>query len=475
MNASLAGLFQLTIGRKASVTADLLRKYDRPGPRYTSYPTAVEFSETFGESAHRRKLAEAAARPTEPLSLYLHLPFCQERCAFCGCVVIITRKREVAARYLTYLHRELEMLADCLGERRRVVQYHWGGGTPTYLDLDQMQALHGAVTRAFEIAPGAEVAVEVDPRVTTPQQIDRLRTLGFNRLSMGIQDFTPVVQRAIDRNQGERETRELFAYARKAGFESINVDLVYGLPLQTRDTFSRTLRSVAQMRPDRVAVYSYAHVPWLRGNQKRIDSNDLPGPGLKFELFGRAIDIFLAGGYQQIGIDHFALPGDELAVAARKRMLHRNFMGYTTKRGTDLIGAGLSAIAHVRGAFAQNTKKLSEYYAALDAGRLPIERGYALDPDDRIRQYVITELMCNFFVDKRDVEERFRIPFDDYFARELLELASDPGPVLHGFLEIDRRFLRVLPRGRLFVRNICMTFDRYLARHAAGRVFSRTV
>ncbi len=456
-------------------TADLLRRYDRPGPRYTSYPTAVEFTPAFDERAYRARLAEAAAHPGEPLSLYLHLPFCSERCSFCGCVVIITRKREVAARYLTYLEREIEMLAGALGSRRRVVQYHWGGGTPTYLDLDQMTALTAVVTRHFDVAPGAEVAVEVDPRVTTDEQIGLLRSLGFNRLSMGVQDFTPAVQDAINRHQTEAETRALFREARRAGFASINIDLVYGLPRQTPEAFGRTLDSVVEMRPERVAVYSYAHVPWLRGNQKQIDPQTLPSAATKLELFGRAIDAFLAAGYQQIGMDHFALPDDELAVAARKRTLHRNFMGYTTKPGTDLIGAGISAIADVRGAFAQNTKKLSAYYAALDDGRLPVERGYALAADDRVRRHVITQLMCNFFVAKDEVEARFGVDFDDYFAPELAALAADPGPVLHGFLEIAHRHLRVLPRGRLFVRNICMAFDRYLARHGERPVFSRTV
>ena len=356
-----------------SVTAELLRRYDRAGPRYTSYPTAVEFHEGFDEAAYLGKLAEAAARPEEPISLYSHLPFCEERCSFCGCYVVITKKPEVSVRYLATIEREIAMLAERLGRRRRVVQFHWGGGTPTYLSVAQMDALFEATVRHFTIDPSAEVAIEVDPRVTTPEQLDWLRRAGFNRLSMGVQDFNPVVQDAINRIQPEDATRALFDQARRLGFESINIDLIYGLPFQTRESFGVTLDSIVGMRPDRVAVYSYAHVPWIRGNQKRIDPGDLPPREVKFDLFGEAIDRFLGGGYAQIGMDHFALPTDDLAVAAANRTLHRNFMGYTTKPATDMLGVGVSAIGDVRGAFAQNTKKLSTYYATVDNGTFPVE------------------------------------------------------------------------------------------------------
>lgn len=459
-----------------SVTADLLRKYDKPGPRYTSYPTAVEFHEGFGAEAYLGKLAEAAARPEEPISLYTHLPFCEERCSFCGCYVVITKKPEVSVRYLATLEREIAMLAERLDRRRRVVQYHWGGGTPTYLSLPQMDALFAATVRHFTIDPRAEVAIEVDPRVTTFEQVDWLRGAGFNRLSMGVQDFNPVVQEAINRIQPEDATRALFDHARDVGFESINVDLIYGLPFQTRESFGLTLDSIAAMRPDRVAVYSYAHVPWIRGNQKRIDPKDLPPREVKFDLFGEAIDRFLAAGYVQIGMDHFALPTDDLAVAAQSRTLHRNFMGYTTKPATDMLGVGVSAIGDVRGAFAQNTKKLSVYYATLDTGLFPVERGYVLDADDHIRRHVITQIMCNFHLDTRAVETTFGISFPDYFAVELEELAAPSGPVAHGFLEIGPGSLQVLPKGRLFVRNICMSFDRYLrAKPPDKPMFSRTI
>lgn len=456
------------------VTVDLLRQYDRPGPRYTSYPTAVEFNDSFDEAAFRDRLADAASSPDDPLSLYLHLPFCEERCTFCGCMVIITKKREVAAHYLDYLHREIGMLAGALNGRRRVVQYHWGGGTPTYLATRQMAALHETVTQHFDIQPGAEVAIEIDPRVTTVEQLELLRQMGFNRLSLGVQDFTPAVQQAVNRIQPEQQTRALFDRARELGFTSINIDLIYGLPLQTRTTFGRAVDTVAAMRPDRVAVYSFAHVPWIRGNQKKLNPSDLPAAEQKIELFVEATTRFRRAGYAQIGMDHFALPGDELARASAAGVLHRNFMGYTTKPATDMVGAGVSAIGDVRGAFAQNVKKLSTYYAALDAGRFPIERGYRLDADDRLRRHVITELMCNFRVSRQDVERRFDVGFTPYFAREIEELAA--GPASDGFVRIHPDGVDVTPLGRLFVRNVAMIFDRHLRTKSGDRpIFSRTI
>ncbi len=459
-----------------SRVASLLRQYDRPGPRYTSYPTAVEFNETVDDAAYRGRLEAAAQAPEEPLSLYVHLPFCEARCSYCGCMVIITQKREVAVRYLDYLEREVAMLARQLGGRRRLVQHHWGGGTPTYLDLAQIRRLDETVTRHFDFDPEAEKAIEIDPRVTTREQLDLLRRLGFNRLSMGVQDFTPEVQEAIGRHQTEQQTRDLFAYARDIGFDSINVDLIYGLPRQQLDTFARTLDSVVALRPDRIAVYSYAHVPWLRPHQKTIDPGELPDAALKFELFGAAIERFLGGGYVAIGMDHFALPDDELALATASRRLHRNFMGYTTRPATNMLGVGVSAIGDIQGAFVQNHKKLPAYYGAIDRGEFPIERGYALSGDDLVRRSVITALMCNFHVDATAVRATFGVDFTQYFARELEELTGPGGPAGDGFVVVSERGLDVTPDGRLFVRNICMAFDKYLPAHQSGRpVFSRTI
>jgi oxygen-independent coproporphyrinogen-3 oxidase len=455
--------------------ATLIERYDRPGPRYTSYPTAVEFHTGFGADDYVTRLASAAARTGEPLSLYVHVPFCESRCAYCGCAVVATRKREVAATYLEYLDREIAMLAAALGGRRRVVQYHWGGGTPTYLSAVQIARLDAVVQRHFDLAPDAERAIEIDPRVTSREQITLLRRLGFNRLSFGVQDFTEAVQRAIQRHQSEAETRDLYWAAREAGFESINFDLVYGLPRQTVSSFERTLGRVVDMLPDRIAVYSYAHVPWLRPNQKAIDPLDLPDAGVKRQLLGSAIEAFTVAGYESIGMDHFALPDDELAVAARERRLHRNFMGYTTRPAPDSLAVGVSAIGGVAGAFSQNHKSLARYYEAIDAGRFPVERGYALTPDDQLRRFTIGELMCNFRLDRTDMRDRFGVEMAEYFAPELDTLRAPGGPVSDGLLEITTAALTVTARGRLFVRNICMAFDRYLAAHQGRPVFSRTI
>jgi len=460
---------------KSPRAAALLQRYDRPGPRYTSYPTAIEFADTFDDCAYRERLQAAAAIEDEPLSLYVHLPFCEARCLYCGCMTIITSKREVAARYLQYLEREVEMLAERLQGRRTVVQHHWGGGTPTYLSVAEIERLHGTIARHFDIHPDAETAIEIDPRVTSREQLRLLRDLGFNRLSMGVQDFTPEVQDAIGRHQAEALTRDLYEYARSIGFGAVNVDLIYGLPRQNIQTFARTLSAVTAMRPDRIAVYSYAHVPWLRPHQTRINESELPRRDLKLELIGAAIDTFVGAGYMSIGMDHFALASDELAVAARERRLHRNFMGYTTRPATDMVGVGLSAIGDVCGAFAQNVKKLPPYYAAIDRGQFPIERGYVLSDDDCIRRYVIGELMCNFFVDRRAVGAKFGIEFDTYFAAELQLLSGPDGPVADGFVRLSPEGLAVTQEGRIFVRNICMHFDRYLPRHQGQPAFSRTI
>jgi oxygen-independent coproporphyrinogen-3 oxidase len=461
---------------RAEVTVDLLKKYDRPGPRYTSYPTAVEFHERFDAAAYRRKLAEADGASSEPLSFYIHLPFCHERCSFCGCHVVIARDHAISQKYLDHLHAEIDLLAERLPNRRRVSQYHWGGGTPTYQTVDEMAALQERFARHFRLDPDAEVAIEVDPRVTSPEQIRLLRELGFNRISMGVQDFTPEVQEAINRNQSEEETRRLFDLCRRVGFPSINLDLIYGLPLQTPERFRKNMDTVLALRPERVALYSYAYVPWVKANQKRIVVDDLPSPEAKLQLFILARNMFLEAGYVGIGMDHFALPGDEMATAASARRLHRNFMGYTVRMGSDMVGVGVSAIGDVRGAFSQNCKKLSTYYEAVSRGELPIERGYLLDDDDRIRRDVISGIMCNFWCDRREIASRWGIDFDAYFAEELEELAAPDGPVSHGFVKLPADGIEIVGNGRLFVRNVAMIFDRYLkTKRGEKPIFSRTV
>jgi oxygen-independent coproporphyrinogen-3 oxidase len=457
-------------------TFELLKKFNRPGPRYTSYPTAVEFHEGYGHDEYCKSLALINRCSDEPLSLYIHLPFCEERCSFCGCNVVITKKREVSHKYLDYLHREIDMLAEALPNRRRISQYHWGGGTPTYQTPGEMAALHKKITEHFTIDEDAEVAIEVDPRVTSFEQVDLLRELGFNRISMGVQDFTPEVQEAINRNQTEKETVELYDYCRKIGFKSINVDLIYGLPLQTVEAFSKNMDTLLKLRPDRVAVYSYAYIPWVKANQKKIDTSQLPTTEVKLELFSLTRDRFLAAGYDPIGMDHFALPDDELALAAGKHRLHRNFMGYTVKMGSDMVGVGTSAIGDVGGAFAQNVKKLSTYYQALDDRRFPVEKGYILSRDDLIRREVIARLMSNMRCSIPEIEALFDIDFREYFQAELDELAGKDGPVQHGFLTIAADHLDVPGEGRLFIRNICMIFDAYMkSKRDDQPMFSQTV
>ncbi|NKB67546.1 MAG: oxygen-independent coproporphyrinogen III oxidase [Candidatus Latescibacteria bacterium] len=457
---------------RVQVDADLLRRYDRPGPRYTSYPTAVEFHDGFTPQAYAGRLRQIQA--DETISLYIHLPFCQHRCTFCGCHVVATTKKEIADRYLDYLEEEMKLVRSQLTQRPRVVQYHWGGGTPTYFSPEQLQRLHRSVNAHFDLQAEAEQAVEVDPRVTTPEHIEVLADLGFNRLSLGVQDLSPQVQEAIGRNQDETQTRRLFELCRERDFASINIDLIYGLPRQTSDGFGRTLETVLDLRPDRVALYSYAHVPWVKGHQKKIDTDLLPAPQDKFALFAQGLGAFLEGGYQQIGMDHFALPQDELGRARRQRRLHRNFMGYTVQRAPHMIGLGISSIGDTGGAYVQNCKKLSTYYAALDQGELPVEKGYVLSPDDALRRWVITELMCNAHLDWKNVEDRFGVSYSDYFARELEELAT--GPAVDDFVRIDPGTLEVTPLGQLFIRNICMIFDSYLQqKKSAAPIFSRTV
>jgi oxygen-independent coproporphyrinogen III oxidase len=460
------------------VDFETVKRFDRPGPRYTSYPTAVEFTEAVGEAEYRERLARANAEADAPLSLYAHLPFCEHRCLFCGCHVVITPHMPVAEKYLEYLKREIELVAAQLPDRRSVVQMHWGGGTPTYYSPAQLRDLFGHVRGHFHFVEGAEIALEVDPRVTSRDHLETLAELGFNRLSMGVQDLTPEVQAAITRNQTYEQTADLVRHARAVGFtEGINIDLIYGLPRQEPRSFGTNLDQIIGLRPDRVAMYSFAYVPWIRGHQKKLDQDELPSAEVKLELYMMAMERFLAAGYQPIGMDHFALPDDELAVAADEGRLYRNFMGYTVMPASDMVGIGISGIGEVQHAFFQNEKKLSTYYEALDAGRIPVARGYLLDEDDRVRQYVIQQIMCNFRITKADVAERFGIDFDQYLAPSLARLDEVKEA---GFVELDDEGLRVTQPGRVFVRNVCMAFDRYLhhkeAAEDSGRpVFSRTV
>ncbi|MEE8497851.1 MAG: oxygen-independent coproporphyrinogen III oxidase, partial [Acidimicrobiia bacterium] len=377
------------------LSPELLERYDRPGPRYTSYPTAIEFTEDFQTEAYAERLSAFQAEPDAPLSLYTHLPFCESRCSFCACHVVVTKRQSVADAYLARVEREAQIVVEHLGEGRPLLQYHWGGGTPTYYPAETLARLHRSLTRWFDVQPGAEIAAEVDPRVTTREHLETMWDLGFNRLSFGVQDFDPTVQELIGRGQTTEETIQLYETARDLGYPSINLDLVYGLPGQTENTVSATLDSVVLLRPDRLAIYSFAYVPWMRPHQRRIPEEDLPDRELKFQLRSMIAERLTGAGYRAIGMDHFALPDDELSIAADAGTLTRNFMGYSTRSGAGVVALGTSGISDISGAYAQNHRRLADYYSAIDAGELPVERGYRLTDDDLVRRYIITELMCN--------------------------------------------------------------------------------
>ncbi len=457
------------------ISPELLARYDRPGPRYTSYPTAVEFHDGFRGSEYGDRLGVAAHKTDDALAFYTHLPFCEHRCLFCGCHVVASpHKDRVTDPYVARLKREAELVAERLGGRRRVIQYHWGGGTPTYLTSAQMVDVFEHFTTLFSMEPGAEVAVEVDPRVTTTEQLETLRGLGFNRISFGVQDLDPEVQRLIGRIQPMEQTSQLVDDARRLGFGGINVDLIYGLPGQRADAFAETAKAMVDLNIDRVAAYSFAHVPWLKSHQKKLPQDRFPDRNEKLNIFLAARAAFIEAGYVVIGMDHFAKPDDELAVALAESRLHRNFMGYSTQQADEMVGLGISAIGMVAGSYAQNHKKLSRYYEIIDDGEFPIEHGYVLSPDDMLRADVIKSIMCNLQLDMPEIEHRHKIDFQSYFADALAQLALLEADEL---VEMQPHRIAVTPLGQFFVRNVAMCFDRYLpaATKRSTPTFSRTV
>lgn len=452
------------------IPRDLLDRYNQAGPRYTSYPTAPEWSGEFKAEATIAALAaNRADRADKPLSLYVHVPFCAKLCYYCGCNIHLTRDDALVERYLSAVDREIAAIARHVDLLRPVVQLHWGGGTPTHLTPDQLRRLFGSIVSRFQLAPGAEVSLEVHPAVTTADQMETLADLGFNRISMGVQDFDPVVQKAVNRIQPFDLTHDLVKLARKLGFQSVNLDLMYGLPHQTLERFADTLAKTMTIRPDRLALFNYAHLPAIFPHQKAF--KDLPGPDLKLALLESAISGFLAHGYRYIGFDHFALPENELVRALEDRSLRRNFMGYTTCADSDLLAFGMSAISELAGAYYQNERKLDDYLAAVETRELPVVRGMNLSADDRLRRDVIFDLACLGVADKALIGGKHGIDFDRSFAAELEQLAP---MAADGLVALHPDRVEILPRGQLLVRNVCMVFDAYL-RSSAHRTFSRTL
>ena len=460
---------KLEIGQ---ISDEILEKYNRPGPRYTSYPTAPVWKDDFGPGDLENYYERAEERRT-PLSLYMHLPFCESLCLFCACNVSIQKDKSVAIPYLAALKKEIEHVAGRVSRNRSVSQFHWGGGTPSYLSPTQMEDLFLHTRERFTFAPDAEIGIEVDPRVTNRAHLETLRRLGFNRLSMGIQDFQPKVQETIHRVQPYEMTRDLIAIGRELGFESLNVDLIYGLPYQTAESFQHTIDQVLTLVPDRVAMFSYAHVPWLKKQQGSFQAH-LPEGKEKFRIFRAGLERCLDAGYLYIGMDHFARPGDELATAQQNRTLHRNFQGYTTKAGADLYGMGVSAISSIGEAYAQNRKEVPAYQDTVGSRGIATMRGYRLSSDDVIRRAVIGRLLCHTVIPKREVEREFSISFDEYFAAELDRLEE---PRAEGLVELASGEIRVTPLGRIFIRNVAMVFDRYLHEQQMDQrpLFSKTL
>lgn len=450
--------------QSVAIDQTLLRKYDRPLPRYTSYPPATELAPEFDDLNFKAAIAVGNYKNT-PLSLYCHIPFCETACYFCGCNTLITPHKQVAELYLDYLSRNIQQTAALIAGDRLVQQLHWGGGTPNYLSLQQIERLWHVLDSNFRLAPDAELSIEVNPRYLDRHYVQTLRDIGFNRISFGIQDFNPMVQESVNRVQPEEMLFNVMDWMREARFDSVNVDLIYGLPFQTTDTFRETIRKTVQLNPDRIAVFNFAYVPWMKPIQKQMPQQAMPKAAEKLDILQLAIEDLTQSGYVFIGMDHFAKPDDELAIAQRQQQLHRNFQGYTTKPESDLLGFGMTSISMVQDVYVQNQKRLKDFYRDVDQGRFPIERGVSLSHDDLIRRAVIMELMCQFQLSKDAIETKYNLSFeadfDTYFAAEhgeLERLAED------GLVTLSPNRIEVTPAGRLLIRNIAAVFDTYLNR-----------
>lgn len=456
----------------STINKEIIRKYDVPGPRYTSYPTAPQWTNQVNETMYINKLKDLGLTD-KTASLYVHIPFCRSLCSFCACNVIIRREDEkFGDEYLRYLFKEIDLIRASIGKKMKIKQLHFGGGTPTFLNETQLINLTQKLKDAFEIGLNGEIAIEIDPRTISLQKLTVLRDLGFNRVSLGVQDFNFEVQKEINRIQSFELVEQVTKNVRDLGFHSLNFDLIYGLPRQTKDSFHDTIQKVIGLKPDRIALYSFAYVPWLKKHQNKFNNNLLPVNDHKLDIFLHSRNSLLQSGYKAIAMDHFALEDDELHRAYERNELYRNFMGYTVKPADEYIGIGLTSIGFLEKIFIQNTKILPQYYEALEQGRLPVDRGCVLNTDDIIRQYVINSLMCHFHLNKRGVESKFQIDFNAYFSKEKehLEYCID-----EGLLEKQTDSFYVTELGKLFIRNICMGFDYYLDQQKLNHRFSRTV
>ena len=448
----------------------LLKKYDTAVPRYTSYPPATELSDEFSGTDFRSAILASNERTT-PLSLYFHIPFCQSACYFCGCNVIVSNNKKIALPYLEYLHKEIHQTSALINHQRRVKQIHWGGGTPNYLSLDQIESLWKTIHQNFVLDENPEISIEVNPRYIDRNYILFLREMGFNRISFGIQDFNPQVQEAVNRVQPEELLFSAMDWIREAGFSSVNVDLIYGLPYQTFHSFRDTIRKTIKLNPDRIAVFNFAYVPWMKPVQKNIDPLTLPPAEEKLEILRMTIEELTENGYLYIGMDHFAKPNDELAIAQNNRTLKRNFQGYTTIGNAELLGFGATSISMLEDTYAQNHKNLRDYYEAIDAGILPVQKGFKLNRADILRRDIIMQLMSNFQLIKSEIEHQYHLDFDTYFDVELAELEPLEAD---GLVELSPDAIRVTDIGRLLVRNIAFVFDTYTP-HLLEQKLSRAI
>lgn len=449
------------------------KKYDKPGPRYTSYPTAPQFNESFTHEDYLDEIVKTNYGQNLPdLSLYFHIPYCDTLCYFCGCNMIITRNRDRIKEYNSYVKKEIDLLRQYLLPDRQVSQHHWGGGTPTHLNPDEINDLASYIKKSFNFKSDSENSCEIDPRELTKAHLEALRSNGFNRISMGVQDFNEKVQKAVNRIQSEDITRQAVQWIRELKFHSLNLDLIYGLPFQTIEEFAVTVDKIIDINPDRIAVFNYAHVPWMKKHMALIHPEDIPAPEVKLEILKMTIEKLTSAGYEFIGMDHFAKPDDELSVAMREKKLYRNFQGYSTNAGADLYAMGITSISQLKNIYAQNYKNEKEYYTAIDNGLLPTTKGYRLNNDDHIRREVIMKLMCNFELDFQEIENEFNIDFKEYFVwglNNLTEMQKDD------LLDIDSHSIKVKDMGRMLIRNIAMNFDGYIERKEDKAKYSRTV